>query len=239
MMIEVTPCALQLEEEVEERLAVVLLQRRGRLVEDQEADVLGERLGDLHELLLADAERAHRASSAPRAGRPWRGAPRCAGRCSGQSMTPPRARSLPRKMFSAIDRSGTSASSWWMMTMPAASLSWMPRNAGLGAGVADRRPRRCRAGRPPRAPSSASTCPAPFSPTSARISPSRDVERHVVERAHAREGLGDALHLEEDGHGPAPSVKAAGARRPRIPVGRFSALDAGAPRSAHCSWSAV
>ena len=36
--------------------------------------------------------------------------------------------SLPRKMFSAIDSCGTSASSWWMMTMPACSLSRMSRN---------------------------------------------------------------------------------------------------------------
>ena len=42
---------------------------------------------------------------------------------SSQSMTPRRAISLPRKMFSAMDRSGTSASSWWMMTMPSRSLS--------------------------------------------------------------------------------------------------------------------
>ncbi|RAO16843.1 hypothetical protein LUPAC07_03011 [Micromonospora noduli] len=46
-----------------------------------------------------------------------------------QSMSPLRPRrSLPRKMFSAIDRYGTRASSWWMMTMPLASLSRMPRN---------------------------------------------------------------------------------------------------------------
>ena len=44
-----------------------------------------------------------------------------------QSMSPPRPlRSLPRNMFSAIDRYGTSASSWWMMTIPTCSLSRMP-----------------------------------------------------------------------------------------------------------------
>ena len=45
---------------------------------------------------------------------------------SFQSMMPFVARSLPRKMFSAIDRSGTSASSWWMMMMPRRSESEMP-----------------------------------------------------------------------------------------------------------------
>ena len=48
---------------------------------------------------------------------------------SSQLMTPPEAVSLPRKMFSAIDSSGMSASSWWMITMPAASLCRMLRNS--------------------------------------------------------------------------------------------------------------
>ncbi len=42
-----------------------------------------------------------------------------------QSMTPPRDISLPRKMFSAMERKGLSASSWWMMTTPSRSLSLM------------------------------------------------------------------------------------------------------------------
>ena len=48
-------------------------------------------------------------------------------------MRPPRPRrSLPRKMFSAIDRYGTSASSWWMITIPTCSLSRMlPKCDGL------------------------------------------------------------------------------------------------------------
>ena len=46
-----------------------------------------------------------------------------------QLMTPPLAVSLPRKMFSAIDSSGISASSWWMMTIPAASLWRMSLNS--------------------------------------------------------------------------------------------------------------
>ena len=46
-----------------------------------------------------------------------------------QLMTPPWVTSLPRKMFSPIDSSGMSASSWWMMTMPACSLSRMLLNS--------------------------------------------------------------------------------------------------------------
>ncbi len=46
-------------------------------------------------------------------------------------MTPPLATSLPRKMFSVIDSSGISASSWWMMTIPACSLARMLLNSHL------------------------------------------------------------------------------------------------------------
>ena len=42
-----------------------------------------------------------------------------------QLMTPRLACSLARKMFSVIDSCGTSASSWWMMTIPLCSLSRM------------------------------------------------------------------------------------------------------------------
>ncbi len=50
-------------------------------------------------------------------------------RAAGQSITPPCAISLPRKMFSVIDSSGISASSWWMITMPACSLARMSLNS--------------------------------------------------------------------------------------------------------------
>ena len=43
-------------DEVEQVLGVALVERRGRLVEDEQLDVLGQRLGDLDELLLADAD---------------------------------------------------------------------------------------------------------------------------------------------------------------------------------------
>ena len=44
---------------------------------------------------------------------------------SCQLITPAEACSLPRKMFSAMDSTGTSASSWWMMPMPRRSLDRM------------------------------------------------------------------------------------------------------------------
>ncbi len=45
-----------------------------------------------------------------------------------QSMKPPLDISLPRKMFSAMERKGLSASSWWMITTPDFSLSRMLEN---------------------------------------------------------------------------------------------------------------
>ena len=48
---------------------------------------------------------------------------------SCQLITPRVACSLPRKMFSAMDRYGTRASSWWMITMPRRSLARMSLNS--------------------------------------------------------------------------------------------------------------
>jgi len=42
-----------------------------------------------------------------------------------QSIQPLFCCSLPRKMFSAMERNGLRASSWWMMTTPEASESLM------------------------------------------------------------------------------------------------------------------
>ena len=45
---------------------------------------------------------------------------------ASKSIMPPKVRgSRPRKMFSATESCGISISSWWMMTMPASSLSLM------------------------------------------------------------------------------------------------------------------
>ena len=46
-----------------------------------------------------------------------------------QSISPRVARSLPRKMFSAIESCAHRASSWWMITMPRCSLSRIDANA--------------------------------------------------------------------------------------------------------------
>ena len=56
MMIEVMPCALNSMSSLQQRVAVGFVEAGGRLVEDQQLHLLGERLGDLDQLLLADAE---------------------------------------------------------------------------------------------------------------------------------------------------------------------------------------
>jgi hypothetical protein len=117
---------LQVQQQRQQRLAVAFVQAGGGLVQDQQAHALGQRLGNLHQLLLANAQLAHRRGRrllqahalqqfGPRGGAWPRRPPRRG-----------RAISWPRNRFSAIDSCGTRASSWWMMMMPSASLSRMP-----------------------------------------------------------------------------------------------------------------
>ncbi len=47
---------LELQQQVQQGVAVALVQAGGRLVQDQQLHFLGQRLGDLHQLLLADAD---------------------------------------------------------------------------------------------------------------------------------------------------------------------------------------
>ena len=56
IMIEVMPALLEPAQQAEQVRGVAVVERGGRLVEDQQPDVLGQRLGDLDQLLLADAE---------------------------------------------------------------------------------------------------------------------------------------------------------------------------------------
>ncbi len=56
MMMHVRPWLAEFDDEVEQMPAVLVVQCRGRLVEDEQFDLLRQRLGDLDELLLADAD---------------------------------------------------------------------------------------------------------------------------------------------------------------------------------------
>ena len=82
------PLRLEFEQEVEQRRAVGLVEARGRLVEDQQLDVLGERLGDLDQLLLADADVGDERVRRFLAGPPCPSARGRGGSISLQSMTP-------------------------------------------------------------------------------------------------------------------------------------------------------
>jgi hypothetical protein len=84
--------------------------------------LLGERLGDLDQLLLADAQLRDRGERAAPQPDPCQQVA-CLAVGLAQSIRPRVTFSLPRKMFSAMERCGISASSWWMMTIPLASLS--------------------------------------------------------------------------------------------------------------------
>ena len=161
-------------------------QRGRRLVEDQDARVLGERLRDLDQLLLADAEVADRARPDRREAKrvEQRAAPRAAAPPADDAEA---AGSRPRKMFSPTVISLTSDSSWKMTAIPAPR-----RRAAAEARAPCRRAgsrrRTCRAGRRRRAPSSASTCRR-RSRRTARAPRPAQIERDAVQRAHARERL--------------------------------------------------
>jgi hypothetical protein len=110
-MIEVSALRLELKQQVEQRLTVLFRQRRGRLVEDQQLHILGQRLGDLDKLLLAGADIGdQRVGIFAQADLVEKLGARDA-LVRSQLMTPPVACSLPRNMFSAMESIGTSASS--------------------------------------------------------------------------------------------------------------------------------
>ena len=104
--------------EGEEALDLLGRERRGRLVEDQAARLVGQGACDLHDLPLADAQRRHRRVEvrAARRAAPARGA-HAAGPGASETM-PARFGSRPSEMFSATDSEPASFSSWKIMRMP-------------------------------------------------------------------------------------------------------------------------
>ncbi len=93
-----------------------------------------------------------------------------------QSISPRCERSLPRKMFSAMERKGTSASSWWMITMPLDSESLIDPNSTSSPSKRIE-PSYVPCGYTPDSTFISVDLPAPFSPQIAWISPrSTDIE---------------------------------------------------------------
>lgn len=112
---------LELQQQLEQCVAVALVEAGGRLIQNEQTYFLGERLGNLDQLLLADTYIGDQRIC--RFVQPYLCQQVLSARvASFQSITPRWVHSLPRKMFSLIESIGTSASSWWMMTMPSFSL---------------------------------------------------------------------------------------------------------------------
>ena len=166
----------------------------------QRVDLLEQVLG----LLRRRARRsARRGSAAARpASAPWRSRPAAARRpaalatmrVGGTSQAEPlqlllraavhlravdaaaRIGSRPTKMFSAIDRSGSSRISWWIRPMPASSAS-AGRPGAYGCPCHVIVP--CRSGTTPAMMSDSVDLPAPFSPSKATHLSGSDVEAHA------------------------------------------------------------
>ena len=134
------PLAGEALDDGEHALDLAVGERRGRLVEDQDAGIADEEARDLEELLLGDAESR---STAVR-GSTW-------SRPTVESSLRARALRLPghqnagtpawpRTRFSATVMVGTDEYSWWTTATPAAC----ERARGEEVGLVGRRPRSCR-----------------------------------------------------------------------------------------------
>ena len=118
---------LHAREHREQPLDLAFFQRRRRLVQDEDAALPAQRLGDRDELPLGEAERSDRPVGVGRQSRagPARRAPRRACARDRPAASGPNRRTgrSPSAMFSAIDSAGTRRSSCGMVTMPAAMAS--------------------------------------------------------------------------------------------------------------------
>ena len=107
------PALAQPPHQREEHLDLVLGERRGRLVHDEQPRVERERLDDLDDLLLRDRERGARACRGRERGLADSSSSRAVRRSiAAVSTSPRRVGSRPRKTFSATVRSGSRLNSW-------------------------------------------------------------------------------------------------------------------------------
>ena len=204
----------------EHALDLRLAERRGRLVEDEQARVADEEAGDLDELPLADRERLDRASRAAR-GEGRAGRERCArarrgaaaGRGAGTS-------SPPRKMLSSTLSSGTRLSSWFTSAIPCACASCGFRSESSSPS------KRITPSSGLTSPTSAFTrvlLPAPLCPQIACTSPTRTSSERLAHGAHRAVRLREVDDLEEHAARPGSSEERTGSgRRPPDPVRRSS-----------------
>ena len=101
-----TPAAVSWRDDLEQHCAFGRRQRRGRLVHDEDAGIERQRLGDLDDLLLADAQAARLALRVDRDAEPGKQAAVAAFSMARLSTTTPaNFGSRPRKMLAATESS--------------------------------------------------------------------------------------------------------------------------------------
>ena len=177
----------------EQPLDLVGGERRRRLVEDQDARLDRQRLGDLDELLVGHRQAADRRADVEAGRRARRTAPAPPGASRPSRSCPSRPDGAwPMNTFSATVRSGKRRGSWWTTAIPSAR-AW----AGPWIWVASPSSQIVPLSgwwTPARILTSV-LLPAPFSPTSAWTSPGSEVEGDVVEGLGRGEPLGDPAQL--------------------------------------------
>ena len=190
-----TPSAARLRTMRKRRVALGRREGGGRLVHDEDAGVERERLGDLDELLLADAQAADAGVRVELDAEAVEEAPGGGGHgARGRGRGRRGSGSRPRKMLAATLSSGTRFSSWWMMAMPARSAS---RTVARRTGVPSIRISPSSAGWTPERIFISVDLPAPFSPMRAWTSPARRSNDDAVERGDAGEALADGDGAEQ------------------------------------------
>ena len=120
--IEATPRALRRAQPIEQPLRLASGQRRSRLIEDQQSDLLGEGPRDQDQLLGGEVERSHLGLRLGIDAEVGEGAGRL-GVAQVWSTNPNRDGSAPRYMFCATVRSGQTLTSCGTIAMPARSAS--------------------------------------------------------------------------------------------------------------------
>ena len=188
---------LELAQQAQQVLGVAVVERRRRLVEDEQLDLLRERLGDLDELLLADAELADGRHRVLVAARPAPGASR-----PRVGPVPVDQAAAPAPLVAEEDVLGDRQVGHQRELL-------VDDDDALGLGVVDRvepararprrgcRRRRCRTGRPPTAPSSGSTCRRRSRRRSRGSRRARPSSVTSCSALTPGERLGDATHLQD------------------------------------------
>ena len=207
MMIEVIPCALSWRIRSSRWARVLVVQGRGRLVEDEQLHSLGQRLGDLDELLLADPDVDDLGVRAARPGRP------CASSCAASlvGLVPvDDTAGLPLVAEEDVlgDRQVRAQRELLVDDDDSALLGVTDALETARLALEDDVARRSvPCGYTPLSTFIRVDFPAPFSPQIGVDLTARHGHRDVLQRLDAGEGLGDPSHFEDRGHGRRTSAR--------------------------------